>query len=975
MAKKQSFAPVDTKVSFPDLEKKRLEHWYGSGIVEKYLHKNDTSEKYFSFMDGPITANNPMGVHHAWGRTYKDLWQKYKNMQGFRERFQNGFDCQGLWVEVEVEKELGLKSKKDIEELVPGDRKASIDKFITLCKERVFKFAAIQTEQTKRLGNFMDWEHSYFTLADENNYMIWHFLKVCNDRGWIYKGRDSVPWCPRCETAISQHEMLTEDYKEAVHESVFFALPVEGEEYELLVWTTTPWTIPANVAVAVHPDWTYKVWKDNDSGRQFVILSSGDWEGDAKPLERVFGYISKSPNFSDVKSMKGSELVGKTYKGPFDELPAALAARKENSETFHTVIPAKDLVTAEEGTGLVHIAPGAGVEDFKLGKDFKLPVIAPIDDTATYVDGFGDFSGKNAKKHPELILDFLRENKFAIATHQYKHRYPACWRCKTELVWKVADEWYIAMDIVDPTDEKKRTLREQMKDSARAIHWLPSFGLDRELDWLANMHDWLISKPNRYWGLALPIYECECGHFEVIGGKEELKEKAKNGWDSFEGHSPHKPWIDDVTITCAKCGKEVSRLPDVGNVWLDAGIVSFSTIKNGNVGEPLYLTDRAAWEKWFPMDFITESFPGQFKNWFYSLIAMSTVLEKRNPFQTVLGYATLLAEDGRAMHKSWGNSIEFNEGADKMGADVMRWMFARQSPTDNMLFGYRNADETRRQFHLKVWNIYNYFVTYANLQSWGAGTKSKPTALDRWILSRLQNTITAATEGLDAFSVQTAALAIEDFVDDLSIWYIRRSRERTDNAFFETTHTVLVTLSKLLAPVTPFMADEIYTNLTGEESVHLAQWPTADERYIDRSLEAEMKAAREVVEVAHAVRKDQGVKVRQPLASAVVSHPVELLTTLDIVKDEINVLSISYTKAETPVVAFDFAITEELKEVGDARELVRSIQEARKNLGTKLTDMVDVVAPDWPESQVTYIKKKALVHSLTKGEFAVTLHS
>ncbi|MBP7119506.1 class I tRNA ligase family protein, partial [Candidatus Woesebacteria bacterium] len=325
------FDPVDLQMDFPLMERNLVNRWYEQGIVEKYLHKNDASDKYFSFQDGPITANNPMGVHHAWGRTYKDLWQRYKNMQGYKERFQNGFDCQGLWVEVEVEKELGLHNKKDIENLVPGDKQASIAKFIELCRARVMKFSGIQTEQTKRLGNFMDWENSYFTMSSENNYMIWHFLKKCFDRGLIYKGHDSVPWCPRCGTAISQHEMLTEDYKDAVHESVFFALPVTNEDYSLLVWTTTPWTVPANVAVAVHPDWTYAIWKNEETNQSFVILDKGDWEGEANPSERVFTFVKG--NMTKVREIQGSELLGKKYTGPYDGLDAVVAAREAKPDT------------------------------------------------------------------------------------------------------------------------------------------------------------------------------------------------------------------------------------------------------------------------------------------------------------------------------------------------------------------------------------------------------------------------------------------------------------------------------------------------------------------------------------------------------------------------------------------------------------------------------------------------------------------
>ncbi|MBI5619333.1 class I tRNA ligase family protein, partial [Candidatus Gottesmanbacteria bacterium] len=786
MAKKQAFTPVVQNVNFPEMEKKLLAEWQERGIVNKYLHRNDASAKRFSFLDGPITANNPMGVHHAWGRSFKDLWQRFFNMRGYKGRFQNGFDCQGLWVEVEVEKELGIRNKKDIENLVPGDRKASIAKFVELCKTRVLKYSAIQTEQSKRLGYFMDWDNSYYTMSDENNYMIWHFLKTCHEKGWIYKGRDSVPWCPRCQTAISQHEMLTEDYKEVTHKAIYFELPIIGREREfLLVWTTTPWTLPANIAVAVDATFDYALVEDT-SGDRFWI---------AKDLvAKVFGKDYKQI----VKTVKGKELVGLKYRGPFDDLPAATKVAKEHPDTFHTVIatdPTILLVTTTEGTGLVHTAVSAGTEDFRLGKKYGLPMIPVIADNADYLSGLGFLTGKNAKKHPEIILDYLAEQDkksdkdWVFLIENYTHRYPACWRCKTELVWKVADEWYIAMDKPEKQGtgdrgQEGKTLREQMMETAKMIEWHPAFGLERELDWLKNMHDWLISKPNRYWGLALPIYECKsCGWFDVVGSHEELKQRAVNGWEAFDGHTPHKPYIDEVKIKCGTCGRLVHRLDDVGNVWLDAGIVPFSTYVDPKTKKLSYTTDKSYWKQWFPADFITESFPGQFKNWFYSMIAMATVLEKTNPFKTLLGYSTMVDEKGEPFHKSKGNAIEFIDGADAFGADVIRWVCAKHEITSNIQFGKNVADETRRKFHLLLWNVYNFFVTYANVDGFQPSTNSKfktqsSNILDTWILSKLSQLVETATTSLEKYDAMTASLRIESFATDLSQWYVRRSRDR-----------------------------------------------------------------------------------------------------------------------------------------------------------------------------------------------------
>ncbi len=974
-AKKPYFDSVNLKENFPAMEKKILDNWYKKGIVKKYLKRNKNSKKYFSFLDGPITANNPMGVHHAWGRTYKDLWQRYYNMKGFKQRFQNGFDCQGLWVEVEVEKELGLKNKKDIENLVPQKPFDSVAKFVNLCKARVLKFADIQTQQSKRLGYFMDWDNSYYTMSNDNNYMIWHFLKTAHKRGLVYKGRDAVPWCPRCGTAISQHEILTEDYKTVAHKSIYFKLPLRDNKKEfLLVWTTTPWTIPGNTAVAVNKDLDYSLVEESPGGDCLWV---------AKELvKKIFDKNHKKIQ----KTTKGLDLVGLKYQTPFDTLPVIRSISKDH-DNFHKVVATDEKilpVTTEEGTGLVHIATGAGTEDHRLGKKLNLPILPVIEENAQYLKGFGWLSGKNAKKHPELILDYLstnskKETDWVYKIESYSHKYPTCWRCKTELVWRVVDEWYISTE----------PIREDMKNVAKRTRWIPKFGLKRELDWLNNMDDWLISK-KRFWGLALPIWECKCGHFEVIGGLEELKQKAIEGWKDFEGNTPHRPWIDKVKIKCNRCDKPMTRIPDVGTPWLDAGIVPFSTISKDNKSAPLYKINRKEWEKWFPVDFITESFPGQFKNWFYAVIAMSTVLENKEAFKTCLGFATLLAEDGRPMHKSWGNSIEFNEGADKIGVDVMRWMFARQNYADNMLFGYKTADEIRRQFHLKLWNIYNFFVTYANLDNWTPNknislSDSNLSVLDQWILSRLEQTTKDVTKALDDFEAKDAAESLESFVEDLSNWYIRRSRQRVapwqqdredKNAFYQTCYFVIVTLSKLLAPFTPFLAEKIFKNLTKEESVHLSDWP-AQSHEINQKLLSDMNNLRLAVEDAHSQRKQKGIPVRQSLSSLTSTLPFNPpdKSLHYLLLDELNVKAWVIKKGPKISSHFDTKLTPQLKEESLARELIRKIQSTRKEMQVDIKAKVNVQNNWLPKSSALqeFIRTRAGVEKLTKGPFKITL--
>ena len=963
---------VEASPDFPKLERELLNHWYTDGIVAKYLHKNDNSTKKFSFLDGPITANNPMGVHHAWGRTYKDLWQRYKTMRGFEQRYQNGFDCQGLWVEVEVEKELGFKTKKDIEVF-------GVDKFVDLCKARVLKYSAIQTEQSKRLGYFMDWDHSYFTMSDANNYTIWHFLKVCWEKGWIYKGHDAVPWCPRCETAISQHEMLTEDYKEITHKAIFLELPIIDRDNEfLVVWTTTPWTIPANIAVSVDATQDYAQVEGN-TGSKFWVLKA--------LVDSVF-----KDGFKQIlQTVRGSELVGLHYKSPFDSIPAVAEVAKENPSRFHVVVATDSFIlpiSGTEGTGMVHTAPSAGTEDFLLGRKLGLPMIPVIADNADYLPGLGFLSGQNAKKHPEIILDYLSQKEkegesWLFRVENYTHRYPACWRCKTELVWKVADEWYIAMDKVDPKDSKGRTLRQKMINVAEDITWKPSFGLEREVDWLNNMHDWLISKKNRYWGLALPIWVCsKCGKFIVVGSKDELKEKAVSGWNKFEGHTPHKPFIDEVNITC-ECGGEMHRIPDVGNPWLDAGIVPFSTITDAKSDKVSYNDDKEYWKEWFPADFITESFPGQFKNWFYSLIAMSTVLEDATPFNTVLGFATVVGEDGKPMHKSSGNAIEFSEGADTIGVDAMRWAYTRQNPERNLLFGYKTVGEIKRQFQMLLWNSYRFFANFAALENWQPTSEknNKPTTLDRWILARLKQTIKIASDSLDDFDAFTATNAIESMVQDLSLWYIRRSRDRIGpsalsaadkDSCYQTLFIIFESLSRILMPFMPFVADKMFTNLTGEETVNLANWPeleTIDASEIE--LIDQMVQVRKICEIGHSVRKISNIAVKQPLAEAKIKMPPAKLSSnsdlIQLIKEELNVESVSFSDEKELDVTLDQNLTDELIQKGRVREIIRSVQGARKDASCRLDEVVEITLPDWPTQYEEEIKRKTLVSKITKN--------
>jgi isoleucyl-tRNA synthetase len=893
------FEKVDTQVDFPAQERDVLAFWDKSGAFEALRAKNRGGPRW-SFLDGPITANNPMGVHHAWGRTYKDAFQRYHAMSGCEMRYQNGFDCQGLWVEVEVEKELQLRSKRDIENLVPGDPFASIDRFVQLCKDRVDKYARVQTEQSIRLGYWMDWDRdddwrkspderrSYFTMSADNNYTIWSFLKKCHGRGLIYRGHDAMPWCPRCSVGLSQMEMA-EGYQRVAHRAVFVRFPLRGRHGEnLLAWTTTPWTLSSNVAAAVNPELTYLKVLHKE---QTYYLAKGaftahrledefkrkEWvEGvpKLKTLEQIF---KEKGGYEIAGEMKGADMVGWAYDGPFDELPAAAPA-----QAAHRVVAWKD-VGETEGTGIVHIAPGCGKEDYHLSKSEGLPAVAPLDDFGVFQAGFGELTGKSAidPATTDWILANLKQKGVLLEVEKYPHSYPHCWRCKTELLFRLVDEWFINMG-----------WRDEIKEVVRQSRWLPEAinGEARELDWLTNMGDWMISK-KRFWGLALPIWVDEqTGDFEVIGSREELKQRAVDGWDVFAGHTPHRPWVDQVKIRNPKTGNLMARVPDVGNPWLDAGIVPFSTMG--------YNKDREYWHKWFPADFVTEAFPGQFRNWFYAMLAMSTMMENKAPFKTLLGHAMVRDQTGDEMHKAKGNSIPFGGAADTgyriknkqgkeeqhppMGADLIRWMFSRHNPASNINFGPGPAEEVRRQFVLKLWNTYAFFCNYARLDGFDPAAAPVPmserTDLDRWILSDLQKLIETARTAFESYDLMTFCLEAERFVDDkLSNWYIRRNRRRfwkseqgADKlAAYQTLYTVLTTLTKLLAPVTPFLAETMWQNLktpTDLICVHLCDYPTADAGLFDPTLSNDVEALLRLVSLGGAARNAAKIKVRQPLA-------------------------------------------------------------------------------------------------------------
>ena len=922
---------VNPQADFIAIEHEVLDFWKENDIFQKRRNANAGKPKW-SFIDGPITANNPMGVHHAWGRTLKDVFNRYKAMDGHELRYQQGFDCQGLWVEIEVEKELGFKSKKEVEEF-------GIEKFVKMCKARVDKFSAVQTEQSKRLGYWMDWDNSYYTMSDENNYTIWGFLKKLFEDGKIYRGSDVVPWSGRSGTSYSQMEII-EGRKLVTHKAVFVRFPLRDKKNEyILVWTTTPWTLTSNVIAGINGNLDYVKLKASDGSIYYFAQENLEfkrldkqfkekkqWIDGVPKLKTIAQIFKERGGYEILGTVKGSDMVGWTYDGPYDKFeaqsetggfPIVNEKLKEDSssgKSQHQVVdPGKDnmgsdIVVAGEGTGIVHMAPGCGDIDNKIGKKLGLVNIAPLDSESKFIDKFGWLTGKSAtdKETTQAIIDDLKERDYLVYVEEYPHVYPHCWRSGDELVFRLVDEWYINMD-----------WRNKIKKVVDDINWIPEWGGEREHEWLDNMGDWMISK-KRFWGLALPIWTFEDDSYYVVGSKEELKSLAVEGWDEFEGNSPHRPWIDKVKIKHPETGLIGTRVLDVGNPWLDAGIVPFSTLN--------YNDNKEYWNEWFPGDFVTESFPGQFRNWFYSLLAMSALLEEKAPFKTLLGHALVKAEDGRDMHKSWGNAIWFDDAAEEMGVDVMRWMYASQNPEHNLLFGYHHGDDVRKKL-IQFWNSYSFFATYAAVDGFDPSKGSIEDAdlniMDHWILSKLHLFIKDSREAMDQFRSDLLMKKFDLFLDELSNWYIRRSRRRfwkseddgDKQAAYVVLYEVLTNVIKILAPVLPFVTENIFQNLVrnldsaAPESVHLCDYPVADESQIDTALMDNVDALRRVVELGRSARNKGNLKIRQPLAKLTFTVKNDAIADFifdqqSVVLDELNIKAITRAEVESELIRY-----------------------------------------------------------------------
>jgi isoleucyl-tRNA synthetase len=872
------YHPVDTNQSFPALEEQVLERWKQDDVFHETLRRREGSPLYV-FYEGPPTANGKPGSHHVLSRVFKDIFPRYKTMRGYYVPRKAGWDCHGLPVELEVERQLGIHSKHEIEAM-------GIDKFNRKCRESVFSYVEEWNRLTERIAFWIDLDDAYVTLDNEYIESVWWALRQIWDNDLLYERYKVVPYCPRCGTALSSHEVAL-GYHDVVDPSIYVRLPVahpQGplrDSDALLVWTTTPWTLVSNAAVAIDPDLTYV--RARQEGQVYVLAEAR--------VEPVLGEEAEV-----IERFPGREIEGTAYDPPFPFI-----AGPEYGGRGHTVLAA-DFVSADDGTGLVHTAIAFGEDDFRLGEQYGLNVINPVRADGTYDERIGPYTGRFVKDaDPDLIAD-LASRGLIYRAEQYEHAYPHCWRCDTPLLYYAKQEWYI----------RTTARRDELLAANESIEWYPfHIKHGRFGKWLENNVDWALSR-ERFWGTPLPVWRCDEGHDRCIGSIAELRELAGEVPDDL-----HRPYIDDVTFACPECGNEMRRVPEVIDAWFDSGAMPFAQFHYPFENEELF-------KERFPADFICEALD-QTRGWFYSLLAEATLLFDSASYRNVLCLGLILDPEGQKMSKSRGNVVGPWDVIDRHGADAFRWYyFTSQQPWSGYRFSVETVGESVRKFLLTLWNTYSFYVLYANVEDFDHGAHShepgsRP-ALDRWLLSRLQGTIGEVRQKLDAYDTTSAGRAIATFVDDLSNWYVRRSRRRfwrsgaegeeDTTAAYLTLHDALVAVSQLLAPFTPFIADEVYRNLDGSEaSVHLCDFPEPDETLIDRELEFDMAVARRTVELGRAARGQARVKVRQPLREAVVvADPREraaIERLEDQVLDELNVKGISYVEEAEELASYE----------------------------------------------------------------------
>jgi isoleucyl-tRNA synthetase len=842
-----SYQPVEPGQSFPDLEQTVLERWRERDIFHESIRRREGAPGYV-FYEGPPTANGRPGSHHVLARVFKDVFPRYKTMRGHQVYRKAGWDTHGLPVELEVERELGIQSKEDIE-------RYGVAEFNQRCRESVLKYVNEFEQLTERIGFWVDTDDAYVTYANEYIESVWWSLKEIWKKDLLYQGYKVVPYCARCGTALSSHE-VAQGYEDRVDPSVFVRFPVKGEPgVSFLGWTTTPWTLLSNAALAVGPDITYVRARVGD---ETLIV--------AEPLvARVLG-----EGVQIESKLKGSELAGMSYEPPFPYI-------SDFGPRTHTVLEA-DFVTTEDGTGVVHTALAFGEDDFKLGEKYGMTVQNPVKEDGTFDERIEPYAGRFVIDANPDIIEALRESGRLFRVEDYEHSYPHCWRCDTPLIYYAKQSWYI----------KTTAIRDELLASNHAVTWYPAHIKNGRMGkWLENVVDWALSR-ERYWGTPLPVWRCEDKHDVCIGSLEELRSLGADVPEDL-----HKPYIDEVVFPCPDCGQEMRRVPEVIDAWYDSGSMPFAQwhapFENQDVFEERY-----------PADYICEAID-QTRGWFYSLLAISTLLWGRSSYETCLCLGLILDEDGQKMSKSRGNVISPWDVLDRFGADAFRWyLFTSKQPWDGYRFSMETVGEGVRLFLNTLWNTYSFFVLYANVNGVARDADGERTELDRWILSRLAETTEIARERLDDYDTTSAGRAIAAFVDDLSNWYVRLSRRRFwdgDPGAVATLRECLVTTAKLLAPLTPFVADAIYENLDGTEpSIHLTEYPEAAPR--DGQLERDMQIVRDAVELGRSARAHGKLKLRQPLAEAVVvaaPREREAIERLErIVLDELNVKALRY---------------------------------------------------------------------------------
>ena len=878
---------VSTNMNFVEREKEIEKFWRDNDIFKKSMENRKEGETY-TFYDGPPTANGKPHIGHVLTRVIKDMIPRYQTMKGKMVPRKAGWDTHGLPVELEVEKLLGLDGKEQIEEY-------GLDPFIKKCKESVWKYKGMWEDFSETVGFWADMDNPYVTYDDNFIESEWWALKQIWDKKLLYKGFKIVPYCPRCGTPLSSHE-VAQGYKDVKERSAIARFKVKDEDAYILAWTTTPWTLPSNVALCVNPDETYVKVKAGDGYTYYMAEAL---------LDSVLGKLADEENgvkaYEILETYKGSDLENKEYEPLFDFAKDIIA--KQHKKAYY--VTCDTYVTMGDGTGVVHIAPAFGEDDAQVGRKYDLPFVQLVNGKGEMTEET-PYAGVFCKKADPMVLKDLEEKGLLFDAPKFEHSYPHCWRCDTPLIYYARESWFIKMTAV----------KDDLVRNNNTVNWIPeSIGKGRFGDWLENIQDWGISR-NRYWGTPLNVWECECGHQECIGSRAELAEKSGNP-DAAQVEL-HRPYIDAVTIKCPDCGKEMHRVPEVIDCWFDSGAMPFAQ-------HHYPFENKEVFEQQFPAKFISEAVD-QTRGWFYSLMAESTLLFNKAPYENVIVLGHVQDENGQKMSKSKGNAVDPFEALEQYGADAIRWYFyINSAPWLPNRFHGKAVQEGQRKFMSTLWNTYAFYVLYAEIDQFDA-TKyilyyEKLPVMDKWLLSKLNTLVKTVDENLGNYRIPEAARALDSFVDEMSNWYVRRSRDRfwakgmeqdKINAYM-TLYTALVTVAKTAAPMIPFMTEDIYQNLvrnldpSAPESIHLCDFPVANEQHIDKELEDNMEAVLKIVVIGRACRNTANIKTKQPIGKMYVKADFALSEYfVEIIEDELNVKSVEFTEDVSAFTSYTF---------------------------------------------------------------------